>query len=528
MFTQGRLTRGQGIDPRQMLFAAVALSTTGYDPARDRVYEAAVVRMRGDGTVVDEYATLVNPRRRVHADERDPITDEQVGKAPTFDRVAGDLLAFLSDAVVVSHGLDHVDRFLDGELGRMGVHVSGVPGLCTLRLLRTQLDTFPYRQNHLYRLLTGDWPAWESSALDKARQRARMLHIVIQKSPALLRWSGPGPVPVPAVPRTGLIAPRTIGLRRGQEGWLANMVAGLPDMNPSPRPNPQGAAAYRSMLGHALDDGRIVGDEARQLADLVTGAGFTQATIGQLHEKVLMEARARAEEDGVVTSAELRELERAAKELRAGHAVRDLLYAAEQERARRNGPLKGWRIVPVGESEAMSAVMDYAVSHGATVGVNVTKTVRLVIAEEGMDGPKAERARQGGHRLVTPGEAWDILHEASNRSDAGLFSDGGSAQVAARVNAQTAEEAEEESRGWQAYWRPRELTDQEYHREFVAPLERRNRMAHGEGGIDRRSHRIAVTAPAEAQRKGGGCAGAALLFVAMGTAATALTQFWPL
>ncbi len=529
MFTQGRLTRGQGIDPRQMLFAAVAVNTTGYESGRDRVYEVAVVRMRGDGTVVDEYATLVNPQRRVDADERDPITNEQVGKAPAFDRVAGDLLAFLSDAVVVAHGLEHVDRFLDSELGRMGVRVSGVPGLCTLRLLRTQLDTFPYRQNHLYRLLTGDWPAWESSALDKARQRARMLHIVLQRSPALLRWNGPGPAPVPAVPRTGLIAPRTIGLRKGHEGWLANMVAGLPDMNPSPRPNPQGAAAYRSMLGHALDDGKIVGDEARQLADLATEAGFTQATIGQLHEKVLMEARARAEEDGVVTSAELRELERAAKDLGAGHAIQDLLYAAEQERARRNGPLKGWRIVPVGESGALSAVVDYAVSHGATVGANVTKTVRLVVAEEGTADPKVERARQGGHRLVTPAQAWDILRAASDRSDAGLFADGDSARVASQVNARRQEEQEEDSRAWQEYWRPRELTDQEYHREFVAPYERRDRVAGG-GPQERTASRTAKTParPSTQAQKGGGCAGAALLFMAAGAAAavSGLLPFW--
>jgi DNA polymerase-3 subunit epsilon len=524
MFTEGRLTRGQGVDPRQMLFAAVALNTTGYEPSRDRAYEVAVVRMRGDGTVVDEYATLVNPQCRVTADEHDPITNDQVGKAPTFDRIAGDLLAYLSGTVVVTHSLDHVDRFLDSELGRMGVRAAGVPGLCTLRLTRTQLDTYPYRQNHIYRLLTGDWPAWESSALDKARQRAQMLHTLISRSPVPLRWNGPGPTVLPAVPRTGVIAPRVIGLRSGNEGWLASLAAGLPDMNPSPRPNPEGVAAYRSMLGHALSDGRIVAEEAQRLALLVTRAGFCQSTIRRLHEQVLLEARARAEEDGVVTSTELKELEKAARALGTGHVIQDLLYVSEQERARRNGPLKGWRIVPVGKSGPVAAVVDFAVGKGAVVGVNVTKTVRLVIAEAGADDPKVERAREAGHEVVTPGEAWDVLKEAVERARTGLFDDGTGAVVAARTRAEQerAERERQAGRGlsWQERWRPRELTDREYHAEFVAPHEERR---------VRENPRVTVTVRPEAQpAKGGGCAGAVLLFMATGTAATvAASGVWP-
>lgn len=402
MFTQGRLTRGQGLDPRRMLFAVLNISSTGYEPAQGhRIHEVAVVRMRGDGTVVDEYSTLVNPQRGVSFDEHAEITDAQVARAPTFARIAGDLLDRLGGAVVVAHKLDHEDGFLDSEFGRLGIRASGVPGLCTLRLLRSQLDTFPYKQRHLYRLMTGEWPAWNSNALAGARQLAHMLRTLIDQSPVPLRWSGPAHTALPAVPRNGVIAPHIVGLRRGQEGWLASLVASLPDMNPSPRPSPQGAAAYRSMLGHALADGKIVAEEARPLADLATAAGFTQSTIRQVHEQVMLEARARAEADGMVTSTELRELEKAAKNLGAGHAIQDLLHIAEKEKERKNGPLKGWRIVPLGESAAISAVVEHAVVQGATVGVNVTKTVRLVIAEGGSEDPKVQGALESGHRVLT-------------------------------------------------------------------------------------------------------------------------------
>ncbi|GHC83935.1 hypothetical protein GCM10007079_25450 [Nocardiopsis terrae] len=530
MFTQGRLTRGRGNDPKHMLFAVLNISATGYEPARGhRVFEAAVVRMRGDGTVVDEYSTLVNPLRPVPYDDHAEITDAQVSRAPTFDRIAGDLLAYLSGAVVVAHKLDHEDAFLDSELGRLGIRAQGVPGLCTLRLMRSQLDTFPYKSRHLYRLMTGNWPEWNSNALAGARQRAHMLRTLIDQSPVPLRWNGPGPAVLPELPRSGVIAPHIVGLRKGQEGWLSNLVASLPDTNPSPRPNPQGAAAYRSMLGHALADGRIVAEEARQLADLATAAGFTQATIGRVHEQVMLEARARAEADGVVTSTELRELEKAAKNLGAGHAIQDLLHVAEKEKERRNGPFKGWRIVPVGESAALSAVVEHAVAQGATVGVNVTKTVRLVIVEEGADDPKVQRALESGHQVVTPAQAWEVLKAASHRADGNLFEDRDSTGVAARLSAEQRQRQQtEDQRLWLETWRPRELTEREYHEQFVAPYAHRDRAARGESRADRGPYRITATIPAEAQKKGGGCAGAVLLFMATGaTAAAAALELLP-
>lgn len=472
-------------------------------------------------------------------DEHSEITDDQVKAAPTFDRIAGDLVQRLGDAVVVAHNIDYGDRFLDSELGRLGVRVSGVPGLCTLRLMRAQLDTFPCKSRHLYRLMTGERPVWNSNALSGARQRAHMLRMLIEQSPVPLRWTGSGPVTLPSLPRSGVIAPHVVGLRKGGEGWLSNLVAILPDMNPSPRPDPRGAAAYRSMLGHALADGKIVAEEARQLADLAIAAGFTQATIRQVHEQVMLEARVRAEADGVVTTTELRELEKAAKNLGAGHTLQDLLHVAEKEKERKNGPLKGWRIVSMGESAAISAVMEHAVAQGATVGVNVTKTVRLVIAEEGSGDPKVEKLIAAGHQVVSPAQAWDVLKAASHRADANLFEDGDSARVAARLQGERNGHAQAVEQGaWQEHWRSRQLSEQEYHREFVAPHVDRGRSARRETArreIPTRYVRAPAprSAPARAReaaeaQKGGGCAGAALLFLSTGAAvSTAATQLRP-
>ncbi|MFD6095534.1 exonuclease domain-containing protein [Nocardiopsis flavescens] len=507
------MTRGPGVDPRKMLFAVLDLETTGLESSRGhRVCEVAVVRMRGDGTVVDEYATLVDPRRPLTGEEFHGITPEWATGAPAFAEIAGDLATFLSDAVVVSHNLPFEENFLEAEFGALGMRPWGLPGLCTLQVFRTHLDRYAYRQPQLYQLMTGEWMRGRHHALADARHLARMLSVLIDESPQPLSWAGPVPVPAPPVTRTGRIAPRTFDLRKGQEGWLANLASGLPDMNPSPRPDPQGAAAYRSMLGHALSDGRIVGEEAQRLALLATRAAFTQSTIRGVHEQVLVEARSRAEADGVITSTELRELERAARNLGVGHVIQDLLYVTEQEKARRNGPLKGWRVVPVGESAPVNAVVDHAASNGAVVGVNITKTVRLVIAEPGTDDPKIHRARAAGIGVVTPAEAWDLLKAGIEKAERGLFDDGTGAVAAAQ-----ADRTDTEGEPWQSFWRPRELSDAEYHARFVAPHEHRPAPVR------------AAAVPVPAKGRGGGCAGAVLLLASLGaTAAAAVTAVWPL
>jgi DNA polymerase-3 subunit epsilon len=52
--------RAAGPDGRGVVFTAVDLETTGLSNS-DRIVELAAVVFRGDGEILDEYATLVNP-----------------------------------------------------------------------------------------------------------------------------------------------------------------------------------------------------------------------------------------------------------------------------------------------------------------------------------------------------------------------------------------------------------------------------------------------------------------------------------
>jgi len=469
MFARGHLTRHGGVDPRALTFAVLDLETTGLYPNQgSRVCEVGIVRMRGDGVVLDEYSTLVSPGLRITNDEYHGITDADVRHAPTFQQIAGDVLAYLSGAIVVSHNLDFNEGFLVAEFGRLGVPLQGVPGLCTLVTARVQLDRWGYKLDNVANLITGEWPAALHSALGDARALAATLSKLIAEAPQPLYWAGPPPIPLPSLPRTGVIAPRAAGLRKGSDGWLATLTARLPHMAYPPPPRPDGLRDYKALLAHALSDGRIVGDEAAQLAILAARAGLTQTTARQVHEEFLADARARAEADGVVTSAELRELQRAAKELAASHLISDLEAAAAANRARSNGPLKGWRIMPAGDSAAITEVVDFAVEHGARVAVNLTKTVRLVISDGAAENdPRIAKARTAGIDVLPPDQARELLEQEIGRPQGSLFADPSGEQVATRLAVERAAATRPARPEWHEYWRPRELTAAEYHAMFV-------------------------------------------------------------
>ena len=279
---------------------------------------------------------------------------------------------------------------------------------------------------------------------------------------------GAEPEPLPSLPSGAAIAPRVVGLRKGSDGWLATLTARLPYMANPPLPRPDGVRDYRALLAHALADGRIVGEEAAQLATLAARAGLTQRTARQVHDEFLADARARAEADGVVTTAELKELQRAAKELAASHLISDLEEAAAANRARNNGSLRGWRIMPVGDSAAVTEVVDYAVEHGAKVAVNLTKTVRLVVSDgAAQDDPRITKALAAGVDVLTPEQARKLLEGEAAKVRGGLFADSAGEQVADRLAAERAAAARPARPEWHEFWRPRELAPAEYRARFV-------------------------------------------------------------
>lgn len=109
-------------DPNQPLdkttFAVFDVETTGLSPAYGhRVCEVAVLR-QCDGVEQARFESLVDPGRPISAGafRVNRITAEMLVGTPTFDRVAGRLLALMEDAVLVAHNAPFDLGFLAAEL----------------------------------------------------------------------------------------------------------------------------------------------------------------------------------------------------------------------------------------------------------------------------------------------------------------------------------------------------------------------------------------------------------------------------
>ena len=145
----------------------------------DRIVEIAVLRLRHDGTVEDEFETLVNPRRDVGPTEIHHITATDVMLAPAFDEVAVDIGQRLQGAVIVGHNVRFDLGFLESEFGRVDIALPELPRLCTLRLAHQFLPT-PKRRLCDCCAALGIELRQEHSALGDARATARLLEALIE------------------------------------------------------------------------------------------------------------------------------------------------------------------------------------------------------------------------------------------------------------------------------------------------------------------------------------------------------------
>lgn len=136
------LSSGRGFTPHSGPYAIVDLETTGF-AGTDRIVEISIIRMTLDGTIHEEFTTLVNPGRDVGPTHVHGITAEDVEEAPTFDEIADAVRHHLTGAIVVAHNLSFEDRFLRDEFARAGVDLPVGLGLCTLKLAQSALNLKP-------------------------------------------------------------------------------------------------------------------------------------------------------------------------------------------------------------------------------------------------------------------------------------------------------------------------------------------------------------------------------------------------
>jgi DNA polymerase III epsilon subunit-like protein len=164
------------------IFAVLDVEATGFSPLTGgRVIEIAIVRIADDGTISDEYATLVNPgqlgRNEVHG-----ITQGDVTDAPTFAEIAGDVLARLEGRIVVGHNVKFDRDFLAAELSAAGIFLPSLPFLCTLRLAHRLHPEYPSHRISACCEMAGLDHLRPHEALEEGRATAALLGLFMEEA----------------------------------------------------------------------------------------------------------------------------------------------------------------------------------------------------------------------------------------------------------------------------------------------------------------------------------------------------------
>src|SRR5690606_18439938 len=126
---------------------------TGLDPAKDRVIEIAIERVRG-GAVEGRIDTLIRPddgafgNAHIHG-----IAEGDLASAPHFAAVAARVGELLDGAIPVAHGAAMDEAFLALELARAGAAPPPAPFIDTLVLARRAFAAHSHALGSLARKL---------------------------------------------------------------------------------------------------------------------------------------------------------------------------------------------------------------------------------------------------------------------------------------------------------------------------------------------------------------------------------------
>jgi len=292
-------------------FAIIDFETNGLDKGKHRIIEVAVKRIHKNGDPIDEISTLINPEV---ADAGPTFihhikTEELVG-APKFKDFAPELLSRLSGSIVVAHHAAFEDGFLGAELARLSVGVKAMPCIDTLWLARQVIDLPNYKLATVLEAF-GLQEEDAHTALGDVRLLAKLLPVLLSKSKVLKSNTEPFSYIGKKVPLS--IKTRVSNLKKGEAGWLANMVRKLPESGQEI--TSEVAVRYTEFLSQILSDGKITGEEAKELSRIAGAAGLGAEQVRKIHSDYVLEIEKLALSDGKITTNEQKQLDLLKKQL---------------------------------------------------------------------------------------------------------------------------------------------------------------------------------------------------------------------
>jgi len=410
--------------------AVIDVETTGLNPYRyDRVIELAALTMRLDGKVVDQFVTLVNPERDIGPTSIHGLTASDITAAPRFVDIAGVLLDKLNGCVaLVGHNVRFDHSFLSVEFGRLGHTFPNGPTVCTMRLagggtLSSCCEDYgiPFE---------GD----KHVALHDARATAQLLATLLRDAPQeASRIAHLSPITWPKIPKGEVrLLTRDESRRRLTEPptYLQKLFAKA-ENSLLPETEDTAMLAYTSLLDRVLEDRQVNDTEAQSLLDVATQWGIPGNEIREAHRNYLHQLARAALADGVVTTAERRDLHQVALLLGFNSTQLDeILEEVSRKRLQkpiedkstpaplRREQLTGKRVCFTGESQSRylgqtitrEMATELAMNRGMIVVESVTKKLDLlVVADPLTQSGKAKKAHKYGLRIMHEAVFWKFL-----------------------------------------------------------------------------------------------------------------------
>lgn len=417
-------------------FAVVDVETTGIFPSmHDRIVEIATIRVDSNGNILEHYSTLVNPNRDIGATHIHGISARDVKNAPTFDEIAGDVLAVISGAIFVAHNVNFDWQFIQAEMGRIGVELPYSPKLCTMRLSSFAYPSINSRKlenicRHFDISIRRTHSAYDDAyatlqVMTKCFKEIGNLS-KLTLSDIGVKCTLPESLNWPVISPSGKSYSRQKAVQdlAHKQSYISKLISKLPSgYEPHPKLN-----EYLDLLDRVIEDRRITDDESQALFQLSMDIGLHREQAIMAHHKYMKDLMLVALEDGIITESELKDLKE----------VRDLLSISETDfdqllnkawneykpkNVKRLGThdqynIKGKTIFFTGtfnckvggELVKRSKAEKIATEQGMVVKKNVTRDLEiLVVADPDSMSGKAKKARTYGTRIIAEPVFWQMM-----------------------------------------------------------------------------------------------------------------------
>lgn len=360
--------------------SVIDCETTGLGKS-DRIIEFAIVTLDAKTLeTVDEFDTLLNPRRDIGKTSIHGITPSMVAAAPAMEEVIGAVSKRLNGSILAAHNLSFDSRMLESECRRLSAEFEPGNGICTLRLSGEKLASATER--------FGIPLAGHHRALVDARACADLLRQLIEDEP--------------------LISPARLVVSGAQNSTrtLRRDISDPDQVTPLRRltmrsciPSSIGACLdYFDALDWVLDDGVISSEEQKFLGEIISASNLSDTQILAMHESYIQSLTQAIERDNFVTVEERLLLSKVASAL----GVRNVVIPELSETTEVSEIKRGQRVCFTGDAtDAEGNVIEREALErlAAQAGLQPVNSVTkkscdlLVAADSASTSGKARKAR---------------------------------------------------------------------------------------------------------------------------------------